>query len=520
MRRILVSNAPLDELKRRQAEVEAMGGKNRIERQHQLGKLSARERIETLLDPETFEEIGAHVRHRGMLFGMDQALAPADGVVTGYGRIDDRLVYVFAQDFTVLGGSLGEMHAAKIQRVQDLALKAGAPIIGLNDSGGARIQEGVDALNGYGEIFKRNTWASGVIPQITVIMGPSAGGAVYSPALTDLIIMVKHTGQMFITGPQVIKTVTGETVTAEELGGAVAQIRRSGVAHLAAENDAEALAWVRKFLAYVPNNNMEDPPVGDIQDPLDRVELSLRHLVPQDPNKPYDVKLAIEAMLDTGSFFELQKGFADNLVIGLGRLGGRSVGVVANQPRVLAGTIDINASTKLARFVRFCDAFNIAVITLVDTPGYLPGTAQEFGGIIRHGAKVLYAYAEATVPKVTVILRKAYGGAYLAMCSRSLGADLTMAWPTAEIAVMGPDGAANIIFKDQIAHSPDPDAARRKKSLEYRERFANPYIAAQHGYIDAVIDPAETRAHLARALMSLFNKKEDRPRKRHGNIPL
>ena len=515
-----MNKAPLNELYQRQAAIEAMGGPARIDRQHKMGKWTARERIDALLDPGTFEEIGAHVQHRATLFGLENASAPADGVITGFGRIHGRLVYVFAQDFTVLGGSLGEMHAAKIQRVQDLALKAGAPIIGLNDSGGARIQEGVDALNGYGEIFKRNTWASGVIPQITVIMGPSAGGAVYSPALTDLIIMVKHTGQMFITGPQVIKTVTGETVSADELGGAVAQIRRSGVAHLAAENDAEALSWVRTYLTYVPSNNLEEPPLYDIQDPLDRADISLRDLVPQDPNKPYDVIQAIGAMLDRNSFFELQKGFADNLVVGLGRIGGHSVGVVANQPRVLAGTLDINASTKLARFVRFCDAFNIPVVTLVDTPGYLPGTAQEFGGIIRHGAKVLYAYAEATVPKVTVILRKAYGGAYLAMCSRSLGADLAFAWPSAEIAVMGPDGAANIIFKDEIASAPDSDAARKAKSVEYRERFANPYVAAQHGYIDAVIDPSETRAHVARALMSLHNKKEDRPRKRHGNIPL
>ncbi len=515
-----MGNAPLDELKKRQDHIEAMGGKKRIARQHQAGKLTARERIQVLLDEDTFEEIGAHVQHRSTLFGMDRAAVPADGVVTGFGRIHDRLVYVFSQDFTVLGGSLGEMHAAKIQRVQDLALKAGAPIIGLNDSGGARIQEGVDALNGYGEIFKRNTRASGVIPQITVILGPSAGGAVYSPALTDLIIMVRTTGQMFITGPQVIKTVTGETVTAEELGGADAHLRRSGVAHLVARDDGEALELVRRFLTYVPNNNREEPPILEIDDALDREEAYLRNLVPVDPNKPYDVKTVITAVLDRDSFFELQAGYADNLVIGLGRIGGRAVGVVANQPRVLAGTLDINASTKLARFVRFCDAFNIPLLTLVDTPGYLPGTAQEFGGIIRHGAKVLYAYAEATVPKVTVILRKAYGGAYLAMCSRGLGADLSMAWPTAEIAVMGPEGAANIIFRDEIAQAEDPALARHDKSQEYRDQFASPYVAAQHGYVDAVIDPRDTRAHVARALMGLFNKKESRPDKRHGNIPL
>lgn len=515
-----MNNNPFDELQDRTRQIEAMGGPKRVARQHQLGKWSARERIDYLLDEGTFEEIGAHVRHRGTLFGMDKADVPADGVITGFGRIHDRLVYVFAQDFTVLGGSLGEMHAAKIQRVQDLALRSGAPIIGLNDSGGARIQEGVDALNGYGEIFKRNTLASGVIPQITVIMGPSAGGAVYSPALTDVIIMVRKTGQMFITGPQVIKAVTGETVTAEELGGADAQLKKSGVAHLAANNDQEALGWVRRLLTYLPNNYREDPPVLEPSDPMDRIDPALNSVVPQDANKPYDVKLVLASILDRDSFFELQQGYADNLVTGLGRLGGHVVAVVANQPRVLAGTIDINASDKLSRFVRFCDAFNIPVLTFVDTPGYLPGTSQEFGGIIRHGAKVLYAYAEATVPKVTIILRKAYGGAYLAMCSRSLGADLVMAWPTAEIAVMGPDGAANIIFREEIEHAEDPAATRREKAEEYRERFANPYIAASRGYIDDVIYPSETRPRVIRALMALYNKRDQRPSKRHGNIPL
>ena len=511
---------PHQELQRRLREIEAMGGPQRIARQHQMGKWSARERLHYLLDPDTFEEIGAHVEHRGTLFGLDQVKAPADGVVTGFGRIHHRPVYVFAQDFTVLGGSLGEMHAAKIQKVQDLALKSGVPIIGLNDSGGARIQEGVDALSGYGEIFKRNTWASGVIPQITVIMGPSAGGAVYSPALTDVIIMVRKTSQMFITGPQVIQTVTGETVSAEELGGADTQLKRSGVAHFVADNDAEALDQVRRLLAYLPNNYREEPPVIDALDPLDRREPRLRELVPVDANKPYDVKQIIQAICDRDTFLEWQSGYADNLVIGLGRLGGHVIGVVANQPRVLAGTLDINASDKLARFVRFCDAFNIPVITLVDTPGYLPGTAQEFGGIIRHGAKVLYAYAEATVPKITVILRKAYGGAYLAMCSRSLGADLVMAWPTAEIAVMGPEGAANIIFRKDIEEADDPAQMRQQKAREYREQFANPYVAASHGYIDQVIDPADTRPKLARALMALYNKRDTRPDKRHGNMPV
>lgn len=509
-----------DDLARRRAEIEAMGGTKRVERQHETGKWTARERIEYLLDPGTFEEIGAHVTHRSVRFGMAEATAPADGVVTGYGRINGRPAYVFAQDFTVLGGSLGEMHAAKIQRVQDLALKSGVPIIGLNDSGGARIQEGVDALNGYGEIFKRNTWASGVIPQITVIMGPSAGGAVYSPALTDVIIMVRHTAQMMITGPQVIQTVTGENVTAEALGGADTHLKKSGVAHLAADSDAEALDYVKRILSFLPQNWMEEPPHIDSADPLGRRDPNLAKIVPDDPNKPYDVLGIIDAIVDEGDFFPIQQGYADNLVVGLGRIGGRPVALVANQPRVLAGTLDINASDKLARFVRFADAFNIPVVTLVDTPGYLPGTAQEYGGIIRHGAKVLYAYAEATVPKVTLILRKAYGGAYLAMCSRSLGADLVLAWPTAEIAVMGPDGAANIIFRREIEVSDTPVETKAAKAEEYRQQFANPYVAASHGYIDAVIEPEDTRGHVARALMVLYNKQDQRPKRRHGNIPV
>ncbi len=510
----------LAELLERMSAIEAMGGSDRVERQHGLGKLTARERLGVLLDPGTFEEIGAHIEHRATDLGMDRVQAPADGVVTGVGRIDGRPVYVFAQDFSVLGGSLGEMHAAKIQRVQDLALKSGVPIIGLNDSGGARIQEGVDALNGYGEIFKRNTWSSGVIPQITVIMGPSAGGAVYSPALTDLIVMVRGTGQMFITGPEVIKSVTGEVVSQEALGGADAQLSRSGVAHLACDSDVEALAAVRKLLSYLPANNVEEPPVLPVEDPVDRPTSELRHLVPLQSAKPYEVKTVIRAMTDRGSFFELQQGYADNLVIGLARLGGRSVGVVANQPKVLAGTLDIDASDKLARFVRFCDAFNLPLVTLVDTPGYLPGTQQEYGGIIRHGAKVLYAYAEAVVPKVTVILRKAYGGAYLAMCSRSVGADWVFAWPSAEIAVMGPEGAANIIFRQAIRSAPDPEAMRREKTEEYRRKFAHPYVAARHGQVDAVIDPGQTRHHVLRALMALYNKRDEGPPRRHGNIPL
>ncbi|MCY0897952.1 MAG: methylmalonyl-CoA carboxyltransferase [Firmicutes bacterium] len=509
-----------EELGRRLSHIEAMGGPQRVARQHESGKWTARERVRYLLDEDSFEEIGAHVTHRGTLFGMADVDAPADGVITGYGRIHGRPVYVFAQDFTVLGGSLGEMHAAKIQRVQDLALKSGVPIIGLNDSGGARIQEGVDALNGYGEIFKRNTWASGVIPQITVVMGPSAGGAVYSPALTDVIVMVRHTAQMFITGPQVIQAVTGEQVSAEALGGADTHLKRSGVAHFVGKNDAEALDVVREVLSFLPQNWMEEPPVYETQDPLGRADPMLAEVVPSDPNKPYDVLAIIERVVDDSRFVEWQKGYADNLVVGFGRIGGHSVGIVANQPRILAGTLDINASDKLARFVRFCDAFNIPVVTLVDTPGYLPGTAQEYGGIIRHGAKVLYAYAEATVPKVTVILRKAYGGAYLAMCSRALGADLVLAWPTAEIAVMGPEGAANIIFRREIEASPNPQEAKARMADEYRRQFANPYVAASRGYIDAVIDPVRTREHLAQSLMVLYNKHDERPKKRHGNMPV
>jgi acetyl-CoA carboxylase carboxyltransferase component len=494
-----------------------MGGPDRIRRQHQAGKLTARERLDLLLDPGSFTEIGAHVTHRGQGLGLAEEEAPADGVVTGVGRVAGRTVYVYSQDFTVLGGSLGEMHAAKIQRVQDLALKSGCPVVGLNDSGGARIQEGVDALNGYGEIFKRNTWASGVIPQITAIMGPSAGGAVYSPALTDIVVMVRGTAQMFITGPQVIEAVTGEKVTAEQLGGADTQLRQSGVAHFAVDSDAEALALVRELLGRLPANNLEDPPVREPRPPA---AVDLARLVPEDPNKPYDMVQAVRGILDHDTFLEFQQGYAENLVVGLGYVEGHAVGVVANQPRVLAGTLDINASDKLARFVRFCDAFNIPVLTLVDTPGYLPGTAQEFGGIIRHGAKVLYAYAEATVPKITVICRKAYGGAYLAMCSRALGADIALAWPTAEIAVMGPEGAANIIFRRDIQAADDPAAVRRAKVAEYRERFANPYIAAARGYVDAVIAPEETRAHVVRALQALANKRDGRPPKKHGNMPV
>jgi acetyl-CoA carboxylase carboxyltransferase component len=504
----------LEDLSRRRQRIREMGGAERLERQHAQGKLSARERIDLLMDPESFEEIGAHVTHR-----RPDALpeAPADGVVTGFGRVHGRTVYVYAQDFTVLGGSLGEMHARKIQRVQDLALHAGCPLVGLNDSGGARIQEGVDALNGYGEIFKRNTWASGVIPQITAIMGPSAGGAVYSPALTDVVVMVRHTAQMFITGPQVIQAVTGEQVSAEDLGGADAQLRKSGVAHFAVDTDAEALGVIRELLGRLPANNLEDPPLREARHPE---SIDLNGLVPSDPNRPYDIRLAIRGILDGASFLEFQVGYADNLVVGLGYLMGHLIGVVANQPRVLAGTLDINASDKLARFVRFLDAFNTPILTLVDTPGYLPGVTQEHGGIIRHGAKVLYAYAEATVPKITVICRKAYGGAYLAMCSRALGADLAYAWPTAEIAVMGPEAAANIIYRREFEASDDAARVRQDKVAEYREQFAHPYVAASRGYVDAVIEPAETRRVVLEGLRALSNKRDGRPPKKHGNLPV
>lgn len=510
----------LADLEARRQKVIAGGGPDRVAKQHETGKLTARERIEKLLDPGSFAEIGAFVTHRATGFGMDKVEAPGEGVVTGYGTVNGRLVYIFAQDFTVIGGTLGEMHAAKICRVMDLALKNGAPLIGINDSGGARIQEGVDALNGYGEIFRRNTHASGVIPQISVIMGPCAGGAVYSPALTDFVFMVEKTSQMFITGPQVIKSVTGEDVPGETLGGARTHNTTSGVAHFQAASEEECIAQIKTLLSYLPGNNLEDPPVAECYDPADRAEEGLRGVVPTDPNKPYDVHDVILPVMDDSDFFEVQAGWARNMVIGFARLGGRVVGILANQARFLAGCLDINASDKAARFVRFCDCFNIPLVTFVDVPGYLPGTEQEYGGIIRHGAKLLYAYSEATVPKLTVVLRKAYGGAYLAMCGRSLGADIALAWPTAEIAVMGPDGAANIVFRKEIESAADPAAVRQEKIAEYRNHFANPYIAASRGLIDDVIDPRETRLHLVRGLAASLDKRETRPGKKHGNIPV
>lgn len=490
----------------------AGGGEKRIEKQHASGKNTARERIALLLDPESFVELDQFVEHRCKNFGQEKKILPGEGVVTGYGTVAGRLVYVFAQDFTVEGGSLGEMHAAKIVKVQELAMKMGAPLVGLNDSGGARIQEAVDALAGYGKIFFKNSLASGVIPQISCIMGPSAGGAVYSPALTDWIFMVKNTSQMFITGPQVIKSVTAEEVTAEALGGAMTHNSVSGVAHFATENDEDCLAKVRYLLGFLPSNNMEDAPVVETGDSPERQDEGLKTILPDNPNMPYNMKEVIRMTVDNGEFLETQEHYAPNIITCFARLDGSTVGIIANQPSSLAGCLDCNASDKAARFIRFCDAFNIPLINLVDVPGFLPGTHQEFSGIIRHGAKMLYAYSEATVPKVTVITRKAYGGSYIAMCSQDLGADQVLAWPSAEIAVMGPAGAANIIFRG------DPEA--EAKTAKYVEEFATPYIAAARGFADIIIEPQETRPRIITALRMLASKREARPAKKHGNIPL
>ncbi len=514
-----MQHSRLEELEEMKATVRSGGGEDRIAKQHEKGKLSARERVLNFLDPESFVELDMFVKHRCTDLGMDGVEAPGEGVVTGYGTVNGRQVFLFAQDFTVMGGSLGEMHAQKICKVMDLAMKTGAPLVGINDSGGARIQEGVDALSGYGQIFYRNTLASGVIPQISVIMGPCAGGAVYSPALTDFVFMVKGS-YMFITGPQVIKAVTGEEVSSEELGGAMTHNTHSGVAHFVSESEEECLVEIRRLLGFLPENNLEDPPLLDSGDDPSRLVPELRDLVPAEPNRSYDVRDVIHLLVDKGQFLEVHQLYAQNMVVGFARVHGRSVGIVANQPRILAGCLDINASDKAARFIRFCDAFNIPLVSLVDVPGFLPGTSQEYGGIIRHGAKMLFAYSEATVPKVTLILRKNYGGAYLAMCSRDLGADQVLAWPNAEIAVMGPEGAANIIFRREIECSDDPAATRDAKIEEYRQRFANPYVAAARGYLDDVIDPAASRAQVAAALEMLRSKRETRPAKRHGNIPL
>jgi acetyl-CoA carboxylase carboxyltransferase component len=496
------------------------GGPKRVAAQHEKGKGTARERIAALLDPGSFLELDAFVEHRCAELGMDEVKAPGEGVVIGHGTVDGRQVFVFAQDFTVIGGSLGEAHAKKICKAMDMAMKMGVPVIGIEDSGGARIQEGVDALAGYGDIFYRNTLASGVVPQISAIMGPCAGGAVYSPALTDFVFMTDRTANMFITGPQVIKAVTGEDVSAEALGGATVHAGTSGVAHFAFPDEAATVAGIRKLLSYLPQNNVEDPPVVDSGDDPSRAAPDLASLMPEAPNKPYDIRDVIARVFDSGEYFEVQPLYAQNMVTSFARLGGRSVGIIANQPKVMAGVLDINASDKAARFIRFCDAFNIPLVTLVDTSGYLPGVAQEHGGVIRHGAKILYAYSEATVPKLTVILRKAYGGAYIAMCSRHLGADQVFAWPSAEIAVMGPDGAANIIFKREIDEAADPAALRSEKIAEYKAEFANPYKAARRGYVDDVIDPAQTRPRLAAALAMLMGKRERGPSRKHGNMPV
>jgi propionyl-CoA carboxylase beta chain len=496
------------------------GGKKRIEDQHKKGKLTARERLDLLLDPGTFTEMDMFVKHQCTDFGLDKKKYLGDGVVTCYGNINGRKVFVFAQDFTVFGGSLGEAHANKICKIMDLAMKTGVPVIGLNDSGGARIQEGVVSLGGYAEIFFRNVLASGVIPQISAIMGPCAGGAVYSPAMTDFIIMTSGTSYMFITGPDVIKAVTKEEVTFEQLGGAMTHNKLSGVAHFIADDEESCIATIKNLLSYIPSNNLEDPPYVKPTDSPTRADDKLIDIIPDDPNKPYDMKEIIKSVLDDCIFFEVQKYWAENIIVGFGRLNGHSVGIVANQPAVLAGTLDINASIKGGRFVRFCDCFNIPLITFVDVPGFLPGTSQEYGGIIRNGAKLLYAYCEATVPKITVITRKAYGGAYDVMCSKHVRADINFAWPTAEIAVMGFEGAVNIIFRKTIAESKDPDTTRQKLVEDYKKKFANPYTAAERGYIDDVIEPQTTRQRLINALELMQNKREARPPKKHDNIPL
>lgn len=510
----------IKELERRNQKAELGGGPKRIEQQHAKGKMTARERIQYLLDKDSFEEIDKFVVHRCHDFGMDKKKIPGDGVVTGYGAVDGRRVFIFSQDFTVFGGSLSGPFGEKVCKIMDLALKNGGPIIGLNDSGGARIQEGVVSLGSYGEIFKRNVWASGVVPQISVIMGPCAGGAVYSPALTDFTVMVKKTSNMFITGPQVIKAVTHEEVTAEELGGAVTHNTKSGVAHFAEDSDEAALDRVKELLQFLPQNYREKPPEAVCDDPPDRVDKSLNKVVPTNPKLPYDIRDIIGVVLDNRKFFEVQKHYATNMVVGFGRLNGAVVGIVANQPKSLAGCLDINASMKCARFVRTCDSFNIPLVTFVDVPGFLPGVHQEYGGIIKHGAKIIYAYCEATVPKITVITRKAYGGAYDVMSSKHHGGDINYAYPTAEIAVMGPEGAVNIIFRKQIAESDDPEGTREKLVEEYRSNFASPFKAAELGYIDQIIFPENTRPRLIRALGMLKQKEDSIPLRRHGNIPL
>jgi len=510
----------IEDLRRRKTQAETGGGQARVTAQHAKGKMTARERVERLLDEDSFMEVDTLVEHRCRDFDMDRNVIPGDGVVCGHGTIDGRTVYCFAQDFTVYGGSLGEMHGLKICKILDMALKTGAPVIGLNDSGGARIQEGVASLGSYAEIFFRNVRASGVIPQISVIMGPCAGGAVYSPAITDFVIMVDQTAHMFITGPEVIKTVTNEEVTFEDLGGASTHSTRSGVTHFTASDDDDAIGIVRELVGLMPSNNLEKAPVRPTSDPHDRLCDVLDTLVPENPSHPYDIVTAIEEVLDDGAFLEVQADFANNIVVGFGRLGGHTVGVVANQPKVLAGCLDIDASVKAARFIRFCDAFNIPILTFVDVPGFLPGASQEWGGIIRHGAKLLYAYAEATVPKLTVITRKAYGGAYLAMSCKHLGSDYNVAWPGGELAVMGADGAVNIIHRKELSEAEDRESVHSELMEEYQSKFGDPYAAARSGWLDDVIEPAETRKKLIQALRPLMSKREWVPPKKHGNIPL
>jgi acetyl-CoA carboxylase carboxyltransferase component len=517
---VATSDERIARLERMRAEALLGGGQDRIDQQHERGKLTARERLELLLDADSFVELDAFVTHRSTGFGLDEQVVLGDGVVTGHGTIDGRLVFVFSQDFTVFGGSLSEAYAEKICKVMDLAMKVGAPIVGLNDSGGARIQEGVVSLGGYADIFLRNTLASGVVPQLSVVMGPCAGGAVYSPAITDFTVMVEGTSYMFVTGPNVVKAVTHEDVDSERLGGATTHTTRSGVAHLAAPDEASALATTRRILGFLPQNNLGDAPVVATADPPGRRDAALDAIVPADPAKPYDMHEVIELVVDDREFLEIQPGWAQNIIVGFGRLGGRSVGIVAQQPSVLAGALDIDASTKAARFVRTCDCFNVPLVTFVDVPGFLPGVDQEHGGIIRHGAKLLFAYCEATVPKLTVITRKAYGGAYDVMSSKHIRGDMNFAWPTAEIAVMGVEGAVNIIFKDRLAEAKDPAAERAGLVAEYEAEFANPYIAAARGYVDDVILPSETRPRLIAALTMLADKRDTNPRKKHGNIPL
>ncbi|RLD80298.1 MAG: methylmalonyl-CoA carboxyltransferase [Bacteroidetes bacterium] len=507
--------AKFQEFEKRNKDAELGGGKERIERQHNAGRKTARERIEDLLDPGTFVEIDKFMTHRCNDFGMEKNQTPGDGVVCGYGKIDGRLMYVFAQDFTVFGGTLSRANADKIIKIMDLAMKMGAPLIGLNDSGGARIQEGVESLGGYADIFYRNVMASGVIPQISAILGPCAGGAVYSPAMTDFIMMVKESSYMFVTGPDVIKTVTHEEVTKEELGGAVTHNSKSGVAHMIADDDEQAMMMVREMMSFLPLNNMEDPPIQPCTDDIHREDKHLDDIVPDDPKQQYDIKEIIETVVDNGNFFEIQCQYAQNIIIGFARMGGRPIGIVANQPAHLAGALDINSSVKAARFVRFCDAFNIPLVTFEDVPGFLPGTAQEFGGIIKHGAKLLYAFSEATVPKITIITRKAYGGAYDVMSSKHIGADVNFAYPTAEIAVMGADGAVNIIFRDKLT-----DKEKKKAVDDYRKTFASPYKAAELGYIDEIIYPRQTRYKIIQALEMTQTKSKTNPPKKHGNIPL